>query len=223
MSTFIFRSNKMVHALTWFCLMLMIHKGAAYEFIVGGQKGWSVPSDSSYNPFNQWAEKSRFQVGDTLVFNYQSGKDSVLYVKSDDYASCNVGSPYAKYSDGHTVIKLNQSGPHFFISGNKDNCAKNEKITVIVLSDRSNSNNGGSSNTNQTSNASPPSPQSSSPSPPSPSPSKPDDQSPTPDTNQTPSTSDHGHPPRNGAASVFVNLAGSVGTLVASVIILSKY
>lgn len=159
----------------------------------------------------------------TAVFNYQSDKDSVLYVKSDDYASCNTASPYAKYSDGHTVIKLNQSGPHFFISGNKDNCAKNEKITVIVLSDRSNSNSGGSSNTNQTSNASPPSPQSSSPSPPSPSPSKPDDQSPSPDTNQTPSTSDRGHPPRNGAASVFVNLAGSVGTLMASVLILSKY
>ncbi|XP_058735281.1 early nodulin-like protein 9 [Vicia villosa] len=220
MATFIFRSNKMVHALTWFCLTLMIHKGAAYEFIVGGQKGWSVPSDSSYNPFNQWAEKSRFQVGDSLVFNYQSGKDSVLAVKSEDYASCNTASPYAKYTDGHTVIKLSQSGPHFFISGNKDNCAKNEKITVIVLSDRSNS--GGSSNTNQTSNASPPSPQSSS-SPPSPSPSKPDDQTPSPDTNQTPSTSDHGHPPRNGAASVFVNIAGSVGTLMASVLILSKY
>jgi len=45
--------------------MLMIHKSAAYDFIVGGQKGWSVPSDSN-NPFNQWAEKSRFQVGDSL-------------------------------------------------------------------------------------------------------------------------------------------------------------
>jgi hypothetical protein len=43
----------------------MIHKSAAYDFIVGGQKGWSVPSDSN-NPFNQWAEKSRFQVGDSL-------------------------------------------------------------------------------------------------------------------------------------------------------------
>lgn len=221
MATFILRSNKIVHALSWFCLMLMIHKSAAYDFIVGGQKGWSVPSDSS-NPFNQWAEKSRFQVGDSLVFNYQSGKDSVLYVKSEDYASCNTGSPITKFSDGHTVFKLNQSGPHFFISGNKDNCLKNEKVTVIVLSDRSNNNN--SSNTNQTSNATPPSPQSSSP--PSPAPSNQEGQSPPPDTNQTPpptATSDHDHPPRNGAASNFVSLAGSVGTFMASALILSKY
>ncbi|XP_058730500.1 early nodulin-like protein 9 [Vicia villosa] len=220
MATFIFRSNKMVHALTWFCLMLMSHNCASYEFIVGGQKGWSVQGDSNYNPFNQWAEKSRFQVGDSLVFNYQTGKDSVFYVKSEDYASCNTASPYAEFSDGHTVFKFNQSGPHFFISGNKDNCVKNEKVKIIVLSDRSKSNSGSSSNTNQTSNASPPSPQSSSP--PSPAPSKPDGQSPSPDTNQTPS-SDHCHPLRNAASSVFFSFAGSVGTFMASVLILSKY
>jgi hypothetical protein len=157
----------------------------------------------------------------TAVFNYQSGKDSVLYVKSEDYANCNTDSPNAKFSDGHTVFKLNQSGPHFFISGNKDNCLKNEKVTIIVLSNRSNSN----SNTNQTSNASPPSPQSSS-SPPSPAPSKQEGQSPPPDTNQTPpptTASDRDHPPRNGAASVVVSLAGSIGTFMASVLILSKY
>lgn len=66
MATFILRSNKLVHALSLFCLMLMIQKGDAYDFIVGGQKGWSVPSDSNINPFNQWAEKSRFQIGDSL-------------------------------------------------------------------------------------------------------------------------------------------------------------
>ncbi|CAK8577187.1 unnamed protein product [Lathyrus sativus] len=216
MATFLLRSNKMVHALTWFCLVLMIHNGASYEFIVGGRKGWSVQGDSSFNPFNQWAEKSRFQVGDSLVFNYQTGQDSVFYVKSEDYASCNTASPYAEFSDGHTVFKLNQSGPHFFISGNKDNCVKNEKIKIIVLSDRSKSNSGsGSSNTNQTSNVSPPSPQSSS-SPPSPAPSKPDGQSPSP-------SSDHCHPIRNAASSLFVSFAGFVGTFLASVLILSKY
>ncbi|XP_057458752.1 early nodulin-like protein 9 [Lotus japonicus] len=216
MASFVLGSNKTVHALGWFCLLLMVHKSAAYEFVVGGQKGWSVPSDPNFNPFNQWAEKSRFQVGDSLVFNYQSGQDSVLYVKSEDYASCNTGSAYAKYSDGHTVFKLNKSGPYFFISGNKDKCNKNEKLAVIVLADRSNS--------NQTTTASPPSPQSSSSSPPSPAPSKQEGQSPPPaDTNTTPSpASDHDHPsPPNGAASLFVSLGGSAATFIASVLMLS--
>nr|ACU19932.1 unknown [Glycine max] len=202
MATFILRSNKAVHAFGWLCLLLMVHKGASYDFVVGGQKGWSVPNDPSFNPFNQWAEKSRFQIGDSLVFNYQSGQDSVLYVKSEDYASCNIDSPYAKYSDGHTVYKLNQSGPHFFISGNKDNCNKNEKLTVIVLADRN-------KNTNQTTTASPPSPQTSSS--PSAAPTGQDQgQSPTSDTNQTPSPVSE-PPPPNAAASAFVSLAGSVG------------
>jgi len=66
MATFILRSDKTVHAFGWLCLLLMVHKGASYDFVVGSQKGWSVPNDPSFNPFNQWAEKSRFQIGDSL-------------------------------------------------------------------------------------------------------------------------------------------------------------
>lgn len=142
-----------VHALVFLCLLvLLMHKGDAYEFVVGGQKGWSVPSDPNANPYNQWAEKSRFQVGDSLVFNYQSGQDSVIQVTSQqDYENCNTdASSSEKSSDGHTVIKLIKSGPHYFISGNKNNCIKNEKLLVIVLADRTNK------NSNQT--TSPPSP-----------------------------------------------------------------
>ncbi|OIV99170.1 hypothetical protein TanjilG_19666 [Lupinus angustifolius] len=204
----ILRSNKAVLGLGWLCVMMLVHQGAAgYEFIVGGQKGWSVPSDTNFNPFNQWAEKSRFQIGDSIVFNYQSGQDSVLYVKSEDYATCNTGSPYAKFSDGHTVIKLIHSGPHFFISGNKNNCLKNEKVTVIVLANRNNQN---SSNTNQTNTASPPSPQSSSAPPPAG----------IVESNPTPapvSVSYHHH---NAATSILINSAASIGTFMASLLLI---
>ncbi|XP_014493439.1 early nodulin-like protein 3 [Vigna radiata var. radiata] len=214
MATFIFRSNKAVHALVGcLCLLLMVQKGASYDFVVGGQKGWSVPNDPSFNPFNQWAEKNRFQVGDSLVFNYQSGQDSVLYVKSEDYASCNTDSPYSKFSDGHTVFKLDKSGPHFFISGSKDKCLKNEKLTVIVLAERN-------KNNNQSTNASPPSPQSSSSSP-APTTGQ-EGQSPSSDTNQTPSPVSE-PPPPNAAASAFVSLAGSVGAFMVSVIMLLSF
>ncbi|CAL0333818.1 unnamed protein product [Lupinus luteus] len=213
MATFILRSNILVHALGWLlCVLLLVHKGAAgYEFIVGGQKGWSVPSDPNYNHFNQWAQKSRFQIGDSIVFNYQSGQDSVLYVKSEDYDNCNTDSPYAKFSDGHTIIKLNHSGPHFFISGNKDNCLKNEKVTVIVLADRNNHNS--SNTTNQTSNASPPSP----------TPNNQEGQSPPPsgtvESNPSPAPV-YEPPPPNDAASIFINYAASIGTFMASLLLL---
>lgn len=47
-------------------VVLLVEKSGAYEFVVGGQKGWSVPSDPNFNPYNAWAEKSRFQIGDSL-------------------------------------------------------------------------------------------------------------------------------------------------------------
>lgn len=45
-------------------ILLLIQRGGAYEFKVGGSSGWSVPSDAQ--SYNQWAGKNRFQIGDTL-------------------------------------------------------------------------------------------------------------------------------------------------------------
>ncbi|XP_061358242.1 early nodulin-like protein 9 [Gastrolobium bilobum] len=242
MATINLRSNEVVPVLGLFCLLLLVHKGDAYEFIVGGQKGWSVPSDPNSNPYNQWAEKSRFQMGDSLVFNYPSGQDSVIQVNSQDYASCNTGANTEKFSDGHTVIKLNKSGPQFFISGNKNSCLKNEKLVVIVLAERNNRN----SNTNQTSTASPsptPSPLPSlstkqlapAPAPvlqqvPSPlaptveTPSPTQQEAPSPPTGtggNNPTSAPVSEPPPNAASSILVTFAGSVGAFMASVLVLS--
>nr|XP_043622825.1 early nodulin-like protein 1 [Erigeron canadensis] len=115
-------------------ILLLIQNSNAYEFMVGGSGDWSLASTS----YNQWAERSRFQIGDTILFKYQAGKDSVVQVSKDDYNNCNAASPIAKYSDGHSVVKLNHSGPHYFISGLVENCKNNEKIVVVVMADRSN-------------------------------------------------------------------------------------
>ncbi|KAI4322810.1 hypothetical protein L6164_022469 [Bauhinia variegata] len=200
-------ANKAFQGLGLFCLVLLLQRSAAYEFIVGGQKGWSVPSDPNVNPYNTWAEKSRFQTGDSIVFNYQSSQDSVLQVKSEDYANCNTHSPIAKFTDGHTVFKFNASGPHFFISGSKDKCLKNEKVVVIVLADRGNH--------NQTSTTPTPAPSGQDgPSPPSPPPAGTVQINPTPAPVSEP-------PPPNAASSVLLNFAGSVGAFMASSLILS--
>uniref|UniRef100_A0A5B7BMB8 Putative early nodulin-like protein 1 n=1 Tax=Davidia involucrata TaxID=16924 RepID=A0A5B7BMB8_DAVIN len=131
-------------------LLLMIQKGGAYEFRVGGSN-WTVPTDANAFSYNQWAETHRFQTGDTLLFVYPADGDSVLHVKKEAYTNCNTATCMEKFSDGHTVFKLDKSGPYYFISGVKDHCLKNEKLVVVVLADRSNQ----SSNTNQTSAASP--------------------------------------------------------------------
>ena len=146
------------------CLLVIINTVCAREFVVGGSKGWTVPSDDQL--YDQWAEKSRFQISDSLrkfivnllcsiwyidlydgiilmvksnaVFIYQPNQDSVLQVTRDAYDSCNTDEPTAKFTDGHTSFNLDRSGPYYFISGNKDNCHKNQKLVIIVMADRSN-------------------------------------------------------------------------------------
>ncbi|XP_020587964.1 early nodulin-like protein 3 [Phalaenopsis equestris] len=108
----------------------------AKEFVVGGKpNSWKIPSSSSADSLNQWAESNRFQVGDYLVWNYDAEKDSVLQVTKTDYLTCNITSPIAEHKDGDTKLRLRRSGAHYFISGVEGACVKGEKLLVVVLSE----------------------------------------------------------------------------------------
>ncbi|KAJ0247399.1 Early nodulin-like protein 15 [Hirschfeldia incana] len=109
----------------------------ANEVTVGGKSGdWKIPPSSSYS-FNEWAQNARFKVGDTLVFSYEAGKDSVLQVTREAYEKCNTTSPKASYTDGNTKVKLEQPGPVYFISGKEGHCQKGQKLLLVVVSPRS--------------------------------------------------------------------------------------
>ncbi|CAL9042760.1 early nodulin-like protein 9 isoform X2 [Musa acuminata AAA Group] len=125
------------------CLILLsffmlISIAAGTQFKVGGSNGWSVP-DSNAMSYNQWAEKNRFKISDSLLFVYLPDEDSVLLVDADAYNSCNTSSFVDFFNDGNTVFSFTRSGHFYFISGKKDNCDKNEKLVVVVMADRSNS------------------------------------------------------------------------------------
>ncbi|CAH2036371.1 unnamed protein product, partial [Thlaspi arvense] len=131
--------TKMLHSLRFLvCLLVIIHTVCAREFVVGGSKGWTVPTD--HQLYNQWAEQRRFQINDSLLFVYRPNQDSVLQVTRDAYDSCNTDAATAKFTDGHTSFTFDRSGPYYFISGNKENCHKNQKLVIIVMADRSSSN-----------------------------------------------------------------------------------
>ncbi|XP_057528360.1 early nodulin-like protein 9 [Amaranthus tricolor] len=201
-------------------LVLLMNRGEATTFSVGGSKGWSVPSDNA-PVFNEWAQKMRFQIGDSLLFKYPAATDSVLQVSKQDFDNCNTNLPIAKYTDGNTEFKLTKSGPYYFISGNKDNCNKNEKLVVIVMADRTANKN------------SPPSPLPSPtplPSPPtitpSPAPTTSSDQqppvaSPPSDEGSTPAPSADSNPPKNNAAFYVLSFVGSIGAFVGSSLFLA--
>ncbi|XP_058785944.1 early nodulin-like protein 14 [Vicia villosa] len=109
---------------------------AATDLLVGGKENaWKVPS-SEADSLNKWAGKSRFNVGDHLVWKYDGGKDSVLQVNKEDYANCNSSNPIQQYNDGNTKVKLDRPGPFYFISGAKGHCEKGQKLVVVVITPR---------------------------------------------------------------------------------------
>ncbi|KAE9586434.1 hypothetical protein Lal_00044776 [Lupinus albus] len=109
---------------------------ASKDILVGGKSdAWKIPPSSS-DFLNQWAERSRFQVGDHLVWKYEGGKDSVLRVGREDYAKCSTSNPIKEYNDGNTKVKLDHPGPFYFISGAKGHCEKGQKLIVVVMTQR---------------------------------------------------------------------------------------
>lgn len=204
--------RKAFHVLGLFSILLLVQEGNAFEFKVGGNNGWAVPPDPNSNSHNQWAEKHRFQIGDSLLFVYSGDKDSVLSVTKEDYDNCNTDKPLQKFTDGHTVYKFEHSGPYYFISGVKDNCLKNEKIIVVVMADR-----GKHAPPPSNETAAAPSP---SPSAPSPAPAtgeSPSSPSGSVEINPTPAPSQQSSPSKkNDASSVLVNFIGSLGALAGS-------
>ncbi|XP_027333371.1 early nodulin-like protein 1 [Abrus precatorius] len=119
---------------------LLFGFSVAKETLVGGKTdAWKIPSSQS-DSLNQWAERSRFQVGDYLVWKYDGGKDSVIEVNREDYGNCSVSKPIKEYNDGNTKVKLEHPGPFYFISGAKGHCEKGQKLVVVVLTPRGRTN-----------------------------------------------------------------------------------
>ncbi|KAG6391316.1 hypothetical protein SASPL_149070 [Salvia splendens] len=131
-------------------LFVSLSFSEARDHLVGGKSGaWKVPA-SDAESLNHWAEKSRFNIGDSLdlvvnsilpvinfaVWEYDGSKDSVLQVTKRDYVTCNTSKPIETYTGGSTKVKLPHSGPYYFISGANGNCEKGQKVIVVVISER---------------------------------------------------------------------------------------
>ncbi|XP_047337029.1 early nodulin-like protein 1 [Impatiens glandulifera] len=111
----------------------LIGTSTAYKFYVGGTDGWVLRPSENYN---QWAERMRFQVNDTLLFKYKNGEDSVLIVNKGDYDNCKKQNPIQKLDGGDSVFMFDRSGSFYFISGHFDNCEKGQKLLVVVMAVR---------------------------------------------------------------------------------------
>ncbi|MCL7038486.1 hypothetical protein MKW94_016280 [Papaver nudicaule] len=104
-------------------LMGFVYSSEAANKYVGGTDGWVATPAMS---LNQWAEKTRFSVNDSL------GMESVLVVNSEDYYTCNTKNPIQTLDGGDSSFKLEKSGPFYFIGDKDGNCAQVQKNDFVI-------------------------------------------------------------------------------------------
>ncbi|KAI3964656.1 hypothetical protein MKX01_020473 [Papaver californicum] len=103
---------------------------ASNNILVGGKNGWVTNPPENYT---SWASRNRFNVGDTLIFKYNKGQDSVLVVSKEDYDTCNTDNPQRSMNDGESKFTFDRSGPFYFVSGNQGSCQKGQKLYLVVI------------------------------------------------------------------------------------------
>ncbi|KAL3806052.1 hypothetical protein ACJIZ3_000333 [Penstemon smallii] len=107
-------------------LSMICSFSGAREFVIDGNNSWEL--------LNIWAQKNRFEIGDSIVLKYDAKTKSVLEVSEENYKICNKLNPIKSHNDGNTKIALEKSGPVFLINGAEDRCEKGEKLEIKVLS-----------------------------------------------------------------------------------------
>ncbi|OIT03822.1 PREDICTED: uclacyanin-3-like [Nicotiana attenuata] len=118
-------------------LLLASPLAFAKEHIVGGSNGWSQSVD-----YSSWASGETFNVGDTLVFNYD-GSHGVDIVTKDGYDNCNTANAIKSFSDGSTTITLASSPVDvYFVCPKLNHCATGMKLAIKVQGTSSGSGSG---------------------------------------------------------------------------------
>ncbi|XP_019093737.1 PREDICTED: mavicyanin-like [Camelina sativa] len=96
---------------------------------VGDSTGWTIMSVN----YDAWASSRTFQVGDSLVFNYNKEFHDVTEVTHNDFKLCESTKPITRYQTGSDTIILTKPGLQHFICGSPSHCDLGQKLQIHVL------------------------------------------------------------------------------------------
>ncbi|XP_020193834.1 blue copper protein 1a-like [Aegilops tauschii subsp. strangulata] len=100
----------------------------ATEYVVGDDKGWTL--DFNYTA---WTETKQFVVGDTLVFEYNSGAHNVVEVGGPDFLSCTKPANAVVWNSGEDRVTLDKAGRRWFFCAVGQHCQNGMKLKITVL------------------------------------------------------------------------------------------
>ncbi|ESQ56076.1 hypothetical protein EUTSA_v10026766mg [Eutrema salsugineum] len=96
---------------------------------VGDSSGWTMIGVN----YDCWASSRTFQVGDSLVFEYNNDFHDVTEVTHNDFELCEPSKLLAKYQTGSDTISLTKPGLQNFICGVPGHCDIGQKLQILVL------------------------------------------------------------------------------------------
>ena len=96
---------------------------------VGDSKGWTMMGVD----YEAWASSRTFQVGDSLVFEYNKDYHDVNEITTNNFELCEPSNPLVRYETGSDTVTLTKPGVHNFICGVPSHCDIGQKLQIVVL------------------------------------------------------------------------------------------
>ncbi|XP_018479850.1 mavicyanin-like [Raphanus sativus] len=102
-------------------------QGAVHK--IGDSSGWTMMGVD----YQAWASSRTFQVGDSLIFEYNNELHDVTEVTPHDFELCYSSNPLARYQTGSDTVTLTKPGFQHFICGVPGHCDIGQKLDILVF------------------------------------------------------------------------------------------
>ncbi|GAU24889.1 hypothetical protein TSUD_116130 [Trifolium subterraneum] len=119
--------EKAVVLLMMIMVAAQVSNAAVYK--VGDSAGWTTMGNVNYM---KWAADKNFQIGDTIVFEYNAQYHNVMRVNRTMYKSCDASAPFKTFTTGNDSIRLTKGGHHFFLCGVPGHCQIGQKVDINI-------------------------------------------------------------------------------------------
>ncbi|KAG5559457.1 hypothetical protein RHGRI_009107 [Rhododendron griersonianum] len=103
---------------------------AADTHTVGDGLGWTIPPGGKI-AYSVWADKETFEVGDTLVFNWNGTHDVARVSTKEEFDNCtanNVTGTIQTASPANFTLDTNVT--HYFICTINNHCSLGQKVKI---------------------------------------------------------------------------------------------
>ncbi|KEH30268.1 putative cupredoxin [Medicago truncatula] len=111
----------------------MLRSTEAIDHIVGSRNGWIIPVDG-HSFYSDWASNITFKENDVLVFNFVTGRHTVVELNQTYFENCNVNQniQFLDTSPSPVRFTLNRTGVFYFTCSIPGHCASGQKLIVNV-------------------------------------------------------------------------------------------